>query len=160
MFSATAGAALSLRTLNRGQRSADIAGVLAAGTVIGSRRWSQPLRYCVVGASGYGVNLVAFALLLSAVGLHHAAAATGSFLVAVTNNYSWNRVWTFRERRGPVAAQGLRFFLVSVFALEANLLALQALVDAGVGRLTAQAVAIALVTPIGFFGNRLWSFRR
>jgi putative flippase GtrA len=28
------------------------------------------------------------------------------------------------------------------------------------GKLTAQAVAIVLVTPVNFLGNKLWSFRR
>ena len=40
-----------------------------------------------------------------------------SFLVAVTNNYSWNRLWTFRGQRGHVAYQGLRFLVVSLVAL-------------------------------------------
>jgi putative flippase GtrA len=30
----------------------------------------------------------------------------------------------------------------------------------GLGRLLAQAVAIVLVTPLNFVGNKLWSFRR
>ena len=30
-------------------------------------------------------------------GLHYLVAATCSFLVAVTSNYTWNRLWTFRD---------------------------------------------------------------
>ena len=50
-------------------------------------------------------------------GLHYLLAATGSFLVAVTNNYIWNRLWTFRGQRGHVAYQGLRFLVVPSLAL-------------------------------------------
>ena len=71
-------------------------------------------------------------------------AATGSFLVAVTNNYTWNRVWTFRGQRGHVAYQGLRFLVVSTIALAANLALLYALVRFGVDELPAQALAIVL----------------
>jgi dolichol-phosphate mannosyltransferase len=122
--------------------------------------WEQLVKFCVVGASGYVVNLVVYTLLLDGAGLHYVLAAIGSFLVAVTNNYAWNRVWTFRHERGHVVHQGLRFLVVSSLALGANLLVLHALVSAGLGEVTAQAIAIVLVTPVNFVGNKLWSFRR
>ncbi|HEY7178563.1 MAG TPA: GtrA family protein [Gaiella sp.] len=122
--------------------------------------WEQLVKFCVVGASGYVVNLVVYTLLLDGAGLHYVLAAIGSFLVAVTNNYAWNRVWTFRHQRGHVVHQGLRFFVVSSLALAANLIVLHALVSAGLGEVTAQAIAIVLVTPVNFVGNKLWSFRR
>ena len=122
--------------------------------------WEQLVKFCVVGATGYVVNLVVYTLLLDGAGLHYVLAAIGSFLVAVTNNYAWNRAWTFRHERGHVVLQGLRFFVVSALALGANLLVLHTLVSAGLGEVTAQAIAIVLVTPVNFIGNKLWSFRR
>jgi len=122
--------------------------------------WLQLIRFCAVGASGYVVNLAVYTLLLRGVELHYLLAATGSFLVAVTNNYTWNRLWTFRGQRGHVAYQGLRFLVVSTLALTANLLILYVLVRLGVGELLAQAIAIVLVTPLNFVGNKLWSFGR
>ena len=121
--------------------------------------WLQLAKFCAVGASGYVVNLAVYGLLLHA-GVHYLAAAVGSFLVAVTNNYAWNRLWTFRGSRGHVAYQGLRFLAVSVTALCANLVILWLLVGAGLEELPAQAVAVVLVTPLNFLGNKLWSFRR
>ena len=121
--------------------------------------WVQLAKFCTVGASGYAVNLAVYTLLLHA-GLHYLAAAVGSFGVAVTNNYLWNRVWTFRGERGHFAYQGLRFLVVSALALGANLLVLRLLVGLGLGKIVAQALAIVLVTPLNFVGNKLWSFRR
>jgi putative flippase GtrA len=121
--------------------------------------WVQLAKFCVVGASGYVVNLAVFAFLVDA-GLHYSIAAACSFLVAVTNNYTWNRLWTFRHQRGHVAYQGLRFLVVALVALAANELILAALVAFGLGKVVAQAIAIMLVTPINFIGNKLWSFRR
>jgi dolichol-phosphate mannosyltransferase len=120
--------------------------------------WHQLVRFCVVGASGYVVNLAVYTLLLKAVGLHYLVAATCSFLVAVTNNYTWNRLWTFRGQRGHVAYQGFRFLVVSTIALCANLILLYLLVAVGVEKVLAQAIAIVLVTPWNFVGNKLWSF--
>ena len=122
--------------------------------------WLQLAKFCAVGASGYAVNLAVYSLLVEAVGLHYLVAATCSFVVAVTSNYTWNRVWTFRGQRGHVAYQGLRFLVVSTFALGANLAILYALVRLGLDKVPAQAVAIVLVTPLNFVGNKVWSFRK
>ena len=121
--------------------------------------WVQLAKFCVVGASGYVVNLAVFSVLVSW-GQHYSVAAAISFLVAVTNNYTWNRLWTFRHQRGQLVHQGLRFLVVSTIALGANLLFLQILVALGVGKVVAQATAIVLVTPWNFAANKLWSFRR
>jgi putative flippase GtrA len=121
--------------------------------------WLQLAKFCAVGASGYVVNLVVFSLLVHGFGIHYLVAATCSFLVAVTNNYAWNRLWTFRGQRGHVAYQGLRFLVVSTCALAANLLILHVLVRVGLAEVLAQAIAIVLVTPLNFVGNKVWSFR-
>jgi putative flippase GtrA len=54
----------------------------------------------------------------------------------------------------------MRFFLISLASLGANLLVLHVLIRLGLGKLVGQAVAIVLVTPLNFVGNKLWSFRR
>ena len=122
--------------------------------------WEQLAKFCVVGASGYAVNLLVYVALLDGANLHYRVAATGSFLVAVTNNYLLNRLWTFRHDRGHFAYQGLRFFAVSLLVYGGNLAILTLLVEAGLGKIVSQALAIMLVTPANFIGNKLWSFRR
>ena len=136
-----------------------IAGSRAGRALRRPQNWLQLAKFALVGASGYVVNLSVFATLVQVAGLHYLVAAVCSFLVAVTNNYTWNRLWTFRHQRGHVAYQGMRFLVVSVVALGANLLFLQAFVSAGVDKIPAQAAAIILVTPLNFVGNKLWSFR-
>jgi putative flippase GtrA len=122
--------------------------------------WIQLAKFCVVGASGYGVNLAVYWLLLHGAGVHYALAATGSFLVAATWNYFVNRNWTFRHQRGHLGYQGLRFFAVSAVVYAANLALLTLLIEVGgVGKLVGQAIAIVVVTPLNFLGNKLWSFR-
>ena len=131
----------------------------ASGALRRPANWVQLAKFCTVGASGYVVNLAVYATLL-ALGVHYLLAAVCSFLVAVTNNYLWNRLWTFRHQRGHLVFQGFRFLLVSTVALVANLAFLSVLVALGVPKLPAQAIAIALVTPWNFVANKLWSFRR
>ena len=122
--------------------------------------WMQLAKFATVGAMGYAVNLAVYTALLRGAGWHYIYAATVSFLVAVTNNYLWNRLWTFRDQRGHVGFQGLRFFTVAVVAYGANLGILSALIALGMDKVAAQAIAIVLVTPLNFIGNKLWSFAR
>ncbi len=144
--------------------SAGVAAVLSrtrAGRALRrSHNWIQLAKFSVVGASGYAVNLGVFSALVLAADFDHRLAAVCSFLVAVANNYTWNRLWTFHGHRGHVAYQGARFLVVAVLALAANLVALELLIALGLGAIPAQAIAIVLVTPINFVGNKLWTFRR
>jgi len=132
----------------------------AARALRRSQNWIELVKFSIVGASGYVVNLAVYVALLRGAGLHYVAAAVCSFAVAVANNYTWNRRWTFRGHRGHLYYQGLRFLVVSLVALGANLLLLRGLVAAGVDKIAAQAIAVVLVTPLNFVGNKLWSFRR
>jgi putative flippase GtrA len=119
--------------------------------------WVQLAKFCLVGGSGYAINLGVYAALL---GLGAHTAAVFSFIVAGANNYWWNRHWTFRGQRGHFGLQGMRFFVVSLAALGVNQIWLLVLLDwGGLGKIVAQAIAIVLVMPLNFIGNKLWSFR-
>jgi len=119
--------------------------------------WVELGKFCAVGGSGYVINLTVYTLLLG-LGPHLAAAI--SFVVSAANNYWWNRHWTFAHQKGHFALQGARFFVVSGVALLVNQVWLFVFLHAGLGKITSQAIAIILVTPLNFIGNKLWSFRR
>ena len=98
-----------------------------------SRDWVQLAKFCAVGASGYVVNLAVYTLLLRGAGLHYIPAAVGSFLVAVTNNYSSTGSGRSASSAATSGAGSARFLVVSTAALLANLLVLH-LARAGRGR--------------------------
>jgi putative flippase GtrA len=134
---------------------------------LGTRRpenWLQLVRFATVGGTGYVINLLVFALLTELLAVHHFAAAVCAFVVAVTNNFLLNRVWTFRSqgaRDHHAGFQAARFFTVSLAGLGVNLVILALLVDlAGMRELPAQAIAVAAATPVNFIGNKMWTFRR
>ena len=116
--------------------------------------WMQLVRFLVVGASGYVVNLAIFSVALL-LGLHYIPAAVVAFVIAWVNNFLLNRYWTFRARDEAMVGQGARYLLVSLVALGI----LQLLVEAGLGETLSQAIAIALVTPLSYLLSRRWSFR-
>jgi dolichol-phosphate mannosyltransferase len=121
--------------------------------------WIQLLKFCAVGASGYAVNLAVFWICVELVGLHYLLAATFAFVVAVTNNFWWNRHWTFKARGGAARFQAPRFFAVSILAFLVAAAVLALLVSvAGLPEVAAQAIAILVATPLNFIGNKMWSF--
>jgi putative flippase GtrA len=128
--------------------------------------WLQLVRFGAVGASGYVVNLLVYTLLEHGLSARYPVAATGAFAVALSNNFVWNRLWTFRAGDGHAGPQAARFCVVSLGAFGFNLIVLYALVEGlgmnevlGMGTVPAQAIAIAAATPLSFIGNKLWSFR-
>ena len=121
--------------------------------------WIQLGKFLLVGLSGYAVNLTVFTLSLKAIGVHHIAAATLAFAVAVSNNFWWNRHWTFAARDGHAGFQAARFFAVSVTAFLIQLGILELLItQADMPKVLAQAISLVLATPVNFIGNKMWSF--
>ncbi|HEY6762232.1 MAG TPA: GtrA family protein [Baekduia sp.] len=124
-----------------------------------AENWWQLARFTAVGASGYVVNLITFALCVHVLDIDFRIAAVIAFLVAVTNNFWWNRQWTFEAHAGHAGHQAVRFLVVSVAAFAVNFAILEVLVTlAGFKEVVAQAIAVAAATPCNFVGNKLWTF--
>jgi putative flippase GtrA len=122
--------------------------------------WVQLLQFGLVGGTGYVVNLIVFWLVHHPLGVDYRVASIIAFLVAVANNFLINRIWTFDGHHGSMRMQALRFFGVSVTVFVVTWVLLQVLVGAGLAELVAQAISVALGTPLNFVGNKLWSFSK
>lgn len=126
-----------------------------------SRNFRQLVQFCIVGGSGYVVNLAVFAVLLWLLGKHlYLTASMISFAVANISNYLLNRYWTFAHSETSAHTLAYaRFLAVGLLSQLAVLIILhQLVVQADMNKVLAQAIAIVLVTPIGFIGNKLWTF--
>ncbi len=91
--------------------------------------WSQLIRFGLVGSLGFGVNLAVFALASKAFGFGPNMAAVVAFAVAVTGNYSLNRVWSFARsasERVPYVAGWVRYVAINAFGLGVNVAVLNA----------------------------------
>lgn len=125
------------------------------------RNWFQLLRFGIVGASGYVVNLAVFTLAVHSFAIGYRIASVLAFLISVLNNFWWNRHWTFDGRGGHAGFQAARFFVVSVVAFGFSYVVLISLVEgADLPKVAAQAIAIVAATPLNFLGQKLWSFGR
>jgi dolichol-phosphate mannosyltransferase len=121
----------------------------------------QLVKFGLVGATGFLINVGVFAFCLRALDVHYRLAYVIAFAVAVTNNFVWNRIWTFRHERdrSHAAMQGMRFFAISLAAALVGFVLLELFVRAGMPKIPGEMLAVVLVVPISFLGNKHWSFR-
>lgn len=125
------------------------------------RAVGQFWKYCLVGASGFIVNLLVFSIMVSAFDAHYWMAGTVSFAVAVTNNFALNRYWTFGSSERDIFSQATRFLVISVTSWALNMMLLRLFIEDGnFNQYVAQTLAIGMVTVLNFTGNKLWSFRQ
>jgi dolichol-phosphate mannosyltransferase len=124
-----------------------------------THNWLQFGRFGAVGAAGYVVNLAVFAICVHLLGIDYRLSAVIAWAVSVLNNFVLNRHWTFAAKQDHPVLQAVRFFTVSLIAFGFTYVVLVALVDAGVMKVLAQAIAIVAGTPLSFVGQKLWSFR-
>ena len=130
----------------------------------GSRRGvRQFVKFGIVGASGFAVNLVVFTLLQRVVpdhagGVQYTVIYSIAFLSGGVSNYFLNRIWTFRST-GHAGREGAQFMAVSVLALLVGL-AVSAVVAPyfGHGHKT-WFVATCAGIVVNFFLNKYWTFR-
>jgi putative flippase GtrA len=131
----------------------------------------QFLKFGVVGASGFVVNLVIFTLLQRVVPNHTGTLQYNliysvAFLAGGVSNYFLNRAWTFRST-GHVGREGLSFMTVSVLALIVGLIVSAVIAPwpipflghaFGHGHVTWFVSTVSAIV-VNFFVNKYWTFR-
>jgi putative flippase GtrA len=122
--------------------------------------WLQFGRYAVVGLIGYAISIGTFAVLYHGAGASAWVAATGAFCLALTNNFLWNRHWTFRAGDGHAGFQATRFVIINIAAFIFSLGVLRLMIDVvGLPAVTSQAIAVLAAAGPNYVAHRIWSFR-
>lgn len=118
------------------------------------------LKFGVVGCSGMIVDFGVTYLLKEKAKLNKFLSNSAGFVLAATNNYIWNRLWTFHSENRDIPAEYLSFFIISLIGLGINNLTIYILAD----RLKwnfyfSKLCATAVVTVWNFTMNLLVTFR-
>ena len=135
-------------------------------------------RFAVVGVSGTLVDISIFYFLNNVVGLPDNPSITISFMVAVVNNFVWNRNWTYPESKEKrLSEQLFKFSIVSVLGLLIRILLFapikKPLINIAtylfcqkffikpeiIGELFALATIIMIVLLWNYFINRVWTYK-
>lgn len=82
--------------------------------------YRQFIKFSIVGISGMAVDWLVYFTATRWLRLFYLSAKIISFIFAATNNYIWNRAWTFRSKEKKIAKEFYKFISVSVIGLSIN----------------------------------------
>lgn len=118
------------------------------------------IKFVVTGFLGTVINLVIFYLLVEKAGMLYIFGAAISFVVAITNNFFWNKHWTFKNKSQKYKEQYIKYFFVSILGLGINLIILSILIEIfNLWYMFAQLIAIILTGVSNFLLNKNWTFK-
>ena len=110
---------------------------------------NQFIRFGMVGGSGLVVDLLVLAACLQLIGLDPFTSRILSIWAAMTNNWFWNRIFTFKSAGRPLS-EYLRFVLVNSVGAVINYSTYGALLIILEGFSTYQAVILATLVAMTF----------
>lgn len=121
-------------------------------------------RFAVVGLVGVGVNEGSFWLFNDLAGMADLGALAIASILSIINNFVWNDIWTFRDKRAgtgrSVQVRGLKFAIVSAVAIGIYYAVYTPLTRIlGMNEYVALAVAIGVGMVWNFSVNMLWTWR-
>ena len=134
------------------------------------------LRFAVVGTIGAVVDFGTFNLLTLLTPIPAVIASVISFIIAVVNNFLWNRYWTYTDSRSkPVSRQLVQFFAINIIGLAirtplfaglenvlirwfSNFSLSSFLTPTFLGHNFSLATAVVVVMMWNFFANRYWTY--
>ena len=129
--------------------------------LLGHRTFRQLVKFGLVGATGFVINVSVFVFCLQ--GARPALPLRVRDRVLRGGDQQLlleSRVDVPPPARGNhIALQGARFFAVSLVAAAADSSCSRLFVRSGMPKIPAEMLAVALVVPISFLGNKHWSFR-
>jgi len=136
------------------------------------RYWlGKYLKFAFIGGIGAIINLAIFWVAHEVFFVTPFWAIAIAFVVADTNNYIWNRLWTFRSK-GQIKFQYPQFLIISVIGLVLNEILFDVIVydlfpalnittdKASLLLVSVQAMCILIVSVFNFLANSAWTFRK
>jgi len=114
------------------------------------------VKFGSVGALGSVTNIAIFSSL-TFLNIHYNIAAVVAFLVAVTQNYSLNKKWTFKEHNTKTKKKFIKYFILNFISFLINLAVLNIIVlnfgDDKFTTIMAQIIGIGVGMGLNFVGS-------
>lgn len=117
------------------------------------------IKFCVVGFSGMLVDFFFTWLCKEKFKWNKYISNSIGFVLAATNNYIWNRIWTFQTQGTEIVREYSSFLIISLVGLGINNAVIYLLHDRlKLNFYLAKILAIGVVTLWNFGMNYLFTF--
>ena len=83
-------------------------------------RYQRLIKFGLVGASGTVLGLGVLYVFTDIVGLYYLVSSLIAFACSVSNNYAWNSLWTFRDKKASPAGY-VRYVGANLIGLTVNI---------------------------------------
>lgn len=118
------------------------------------------IRFGIVGASGMVVDFGVTWLCKEKLHWNKYVSNSLGFILAATNNYVWNRLWTFQSTCDAVAREYTLFFIIALIGLGLNNGIIYLLHERlHLNFYLSKLIAIGCVTIWNFVMNYVFTFR-
>lgn len=123
--------------------------------------YKEFLKFGIVGVINTCIHLAVLFILVNYFSVWYILASFLAFLIAVTNSFIWNTLWTFNKKiHEKTVLRFGKFFSLSAITALSNLFFLYLFTEFfGIYYMISQIIAIALTLMINFIGNKFWTYR-
>jgi dolichol-phosphate mannosyltransferase len=124
---------------------------------------SKILKFSSVGALGSITNIAIYSSLVF-LDVHYNVASVIAFIFAVTQNYTLNKRWTFKDHNTKTKQKFIKYFILNFSSFLINLAVLNLVVmnidDTNLTKIAGQIAGIAVAMGFNFLGSYLVIFAK
>jgi putative flippase GtrA len=119
------------------------------------------IKFAIVGVVNTIIHMTILYILTEYFGVYYILASLIGFLVAVTNSFILNTIWTFnKDIREKAGVRYSKFFITSIIAAGVNMGLLYLITEYfGIWYMLSQIIATGISLILNFIGNKYWTYK-
>ena len=123
-------------------------------------RFSVLLKYAFVGSLGTAIDLGSLYVFVDILHIHLLVSTAMSFILAVVNNFTLNKYWTFQNKGSIVRKQFIKFLIASMTGLLLTEIFVALFVyGLQIWYMVAKLLTTGLVLTWNVLANKYWTFK-
>lgn len=122
--------------------------------------YGEIIRFAIVGTANFLIIMAVSWLLMHLFSINFYVANIAAYVLALVNNFYWNRIWVFRSTGGRMGRQALMFLAAYGIAYLVQLGVIAVLVQwVGVNKDLANFIGLFPFGATNFLLNKFFAFR-